>query len=80
MQTSEARKPDHFPVEGLVRAKQAAKFLGIGVSTLWKYASKEYQQIKPPRKMGARISVWDAEYIRELKENGIPAPASKGGE
>lgn len=67
-----------FPLEGLVRAKQAASFLGIGLSTFWKYASKECQQIKPPRKMGSRISVWDAEYIRELKENGIPASCNDG--
>ena len=66
---------DEFPREGLVRAKQAAKFLGIGLSTLWYFASDERQQVKKPKKMGSRISVWDAEYIRELKENGIPAPS-----
>jgi len=67
-----------FPSDGLVRAKQAAKYLGIGLSTFWKYTSPKNKQIKKPKKIGARISVWDAEYIRELKENGIPAPVQEG--
>lgn len=59
-----------FPLEGKVRAKQAAPFLGIGISTLWLYISQG--RIKKPMRYGARVSVFDATYIRELAENGIP--------
>ncbi len=59
-----------FPVEGKVRAKQAAPYLGIGISTFWLYVKQ--QRIVPPMRYGARVSVWDAQYIRELALNGIP--------
>lgn len=59
-----------FPTEGKVRAKQAAPFLGIGISTFWLYVKQ--QRIVPPMRYGARVSVWDAQYVRELAENGIP--------
>ncbi len=59
-----------FPVEGKVRAKQAASYLAIGVSTLWLYVKQG--RIEKPMRYGARVSVWDAQYIRELAENGIP--------
>jgi predicted DNA-binding transcriptional regulator AlpA len=59
-----------FPTEGKVRAKQAAPFLGIGVSTFWLYV-KQGRVIRPTR-YGKRVSVWDAQYIRDLAVNGIP--------
>ena len=59
-----------FPHEGKVRAKQIALYLGIGISTLWLYVKQH--RIKRPMRFGARVSVWDAEYIRELAANGIP--------
>lgn len=59
-----------FPQEGNTRAKQNAAFLGIGVSTFWKYVKE--QRIKKPIKFNDRISVWDAKYIRDLQQNGIP--------
>ena len=61
---------DSFPRGGKVRATQAAAYLGIGVSTFWLYVSQE--RIKKPVKFGVRVSVWDAEYIREIADNGIP--------
>ena len=61
---------DSFPIFGKVRATQAAAYLGIGVSTFWLYVSQE--RIKKPVKFGVRVSVWDAEYIREIADNGIP--------
>ena len=59
-----------FPFEGKVRAKQAAPHLGIGISTFWLYVKQG--RVKAPMRYGARVSVWDAAYIRELAENGIP--------
>lgn len=60
-----------LPMEGNVRVKQAAPFLGIAVSTFWLYVKQG--RIQEPMRYGARVSVWDAEYIRELAKNGIPA-------
>ncbi len=58
-----------FPKVGNVRAKQSAQHLSIGVSTYWLWVKQG--KIKPPTKHGARVSVWQAEYIRELAENGV---------
>ncbi|PIE01442.1 MAG: transcriptional regulator [Thiothrix nivea] len=63
-----------FPHEGKVRAKQAAPFLGIGKSTFWAYVKEG--RICQPMRYGPRVSVWSAEYIRQLAETGIP---DKGG-
>ena len=60
-----------FPTEGKCRAKEAAPFLGIGISTFWLYVKQG--RIQQPQRWGKRVSVWDAEYIRELAKNGIPA-------
>lgn len=62
---------ESFPSTGKVRVPQIAAFLGVGISTFWKYADDG--RIKPPVKYGARVSVWDAEYIRDLADKGIPA-------
>ena len=63
-----------FPREGNVRAKQCAKFLGIGLSTFWFYVKNK--KIKKPVKHGARTSVWQADYIRNLAEKGILSAGS----
>lgn len=58
-----------FPISGNVRAKASAQHLSIGISTFWLWVKQG--KIKPPTKHGARVSVWKAEYIRELADNGI---------
>lgn len=65
---------ESFPTTGKVRVPQAAAYIGIGISTFWAYVDDG--RVKPPVKFGARVSVWDAEYIRELAANGIPAKAA----
>lgn len=60
-----------FANEGKVRVKEAAPFLAIAVSTFWLYVKQG--RIKKPMRFGKRVSVWDAQYIRELAENGIPS-------
>lgn len=67
-----------FPTTGKTRAVQNAALLEMGVSTFWKYVKEG--RIKRPMRFGARISVWDAEYIRHLAENGIPEAKTGGGE
>lgn len=58
-----------FPEAGKTRPAQNAAFLGIGLSTYWKYVAEgRIQQVK----ISPRIAVTDAKYIRELAENGIP--------
>ena len=59
-----------FPHEGKVRAKQAAPFLGIGLSTFWLYVKQG--RIEQPMRYGARVSVWDASLIRSYSDSGIP--------
>lgn len=59
-----------FPHEGKVRAKEIAPFLGIGISTWWLYTKQE--RVLKPMRYGKRVSVWDASYIRDLAEKGIP--------
>lgn len=60
-----------FPDDGKVRAKQVAPFLGIALSTFWLYVKQK--RIAQPMRYGARVSVWDAKYIRALAADGIPA-------
>lgn len=59
-----------FPCDGKVRAKQIAEFLAIGVSTWWLYVKQG--RVEQPQRYGKRVSVWDARYVRDLAENGIP--------
>lgn len=66
---------DTMPIAGNVRANQCTAYLGIGLSTFWLYV--EQNRIKKPTKYGARLSVWDAEYIRRLRDDGIPAAPAK---
>jgi predicted DNA-binding transcriptional regulator AlpA len=63
-----------FPCAGKVRVPQIAANLGIGQSTWWLYVKEE--RVLPPVKYGARVSVWDAEYIRQLADSGIPTKAA----
>lgn len=66
---------ESFPETGKVRAPQSAAYLGLGVSTFWAFVADG--RIKPPVKFGARVSTWDAEYIRDLAANGIPTKPQK---
>ncbi len=66
MTTQENRQ---FPESGNVRAKQSAQHLAIGQSTFWLWVKQG--KIQKPTKHGARVSVWNAEYIRDLAENGV---------
>lgn len=67
---SQLIQPQPFPREGRVRAKQIAGYLSIGLSTWWLYVRQ--RRVKQPTKFGRNVSVWDAAYVRQLAENGIP--------
>lgn len=69
---------DTMPISGNVRANQCAAYLAIGLSTFWLYVGQG--RIRPPTKYGVRVSVWDAGYIRQLRDDGIPAAPKKSEE
>ena len=70
---------DVFLGSGNVRPGQAAKYLSIGLSTLWLYVKQG--RIQKPLKLSTRISCFPAAYIRELAANGIPdAPQANDAE
>lgn len=58
-----------FPLNGNIRAKEASIFLGIAKSTFWRWVNDK--KIKPAIKISSRVSVWDAEYIRDIAINGL---------
>ena len=53
-----------FPKEGFTRAKQNAKFCGIGDSTWWHWV--RIGKAPPGIKLSSRTTVWRAEDIRSL--------------
>jgi len=70
---------ENFPQVGNVRANQCAAYLGLGLSTFWLFVAEK--RIKKPTKYGVRVSVWDAVYIHQLRETGIPpVPENTAGE
>lgn len=69
-ETSPIPQEKFFPHDGKVRAKQIADFLAIGISTWWLYVKQG--RVDQPQRYGKRVSVWNAEYVRYLAENGIP--------
>jgi predicted DNA-binding transcriptional regulator AlpA len=78
-ETAPAPAPELVPMEGNLRAKTIAPFLGIALSTFWLYV-KQGRVIQPIR-YSKRLSVWPASYIRDLAANGIPeATTQKDGE
>lgn len=62
-----------FPDSGKVRVPQIAAHLGIGTSTWWLYVKQG--RVLPPVKYGVRVAVWDAAYISQLADTGIPPKA-----
>lgn len=51
---------EHFmsePLRAALRAKEAAAYLGIGISTLWRFA-KEKPDFPKPRKIAPRCTAW----------------------
>ncbi|WP_308364308.1 MULTISPECIES: hypothetical protein [unclassified Microbulbifer] len=56
--------PDAF-----CRAKECARYLGIGLSTWWLWVNQG--KVKRPIKLGPKTSVWKAGYIREFQRKLI---------
>ena len=61
---------ERLPFDGNTRAKDAARFLGIGLSSF--HLAVKQGRIRKPVKLSARTSVWSCEYIRDLAANGLP--------
>lgn len=62
-------KLEAFPVDGNVRAKEAAKHLRIGLSTWWLWVKQG--KLPQPVRLGSRTSVWKASVVRDIAENGF---------
>ncbi len=59
----------NIEITGNVRAKEAAAYLGIGLSTYWLWVKQG--KIHRPIKHSPRVSVWSAEYIVKLSKHGV---------
>lgn len=49
------------------RPKQAAEFLGIGVSTLWRWLN-ERADMPRPIKLSSRVAIFDGQALREWRD------------
>ncbi|WP_213133827.1 helix-turn-helix transcriptional regulator [Citrobacter sp. FP75] len=52
-----------FPLSGNVRAKHVALYLGVHVSTVWRYAKTA--SFPKPYKLSKGVTVFDANLIRK---------------
>jgi len=50
--------------QGFIRANDLAKYLGIGMSTLW-FKSKHEDDFPKPHKISPRITVWNRDEINK---------------
>lgn len=53
-----------------LRPKQSAEYLGVGLSTLWRYA-KELPDFPKPRKLSARCTVFDLDELKTWRDSRI---------
>jgi len=56
-----------------VRAKSGAELLGCGESTFWHYAKSD-PTFPRPRRLTARMTVWDEGELIAWRESRISAP------
>lgn len=54
-------------INSSIRPKAAAEFLGIGVSTLWRW-SKDRSDFPKARKLGPRCTVFDASELLNWRD------------
>lgn len=58
-----------YQIRAAVRPKQAAEFIGIGLSTLW-HKAKHDPDFPKPTKLGPRTTVWFtadlADYLNKM--------------
>lgn len=52
--------------QGALRAKDAAKFLGVGISTFWRWTAQG--KIPPGIRLSARCTVWRRESLEKVLE------------
>ena len=65
--------PAYLPHTGYVRIKTLLQFIPVGKTTWWE--GVKTGRFPKPVKLGARITVWRAEDIRKLINNGIDGGA-----
>ncbi|WP_043319134.1 AlpA family transcriptional regulator [Microbulbifer sp. HZ11] len=62
--------PDQF-----VRAKEAARYLGVGLSSFWKLVADG--RIERPIKLAPKTSVWRVSTIRQFQQQLIDSSENK---
>lgn len=58
-----------LPDDGMVRAAEFARYLGIGKSTLYKYLAEG--KIEQPVRYSSRCSVWSVDYVKDVASSGF---------
>ncbi len=55
--------------DALYRAKDCANLYSVGLSTWWKWVSDG--RVKPGIKLGPKTTVWEGEYLLDLRQKFI---------
>ncbi|MEJ5126504.1 AlpA family phage regulatory protein [Comamonas sp. MYb21] len=63
-------------INSSIRPKAAAEFLGIGVSTLWRW-SKDRSDFPKARKLGPRCTVFSIIELQNWRDAAPPVHGSK---
>lgn len=69
--------PDAQAANRSLRPKQAADFLGIGVSTLWRWA-KERDDFPKPARLGPRTTVFSTEQLCAFRDSCAAQTEKRG--
>lgn len=57
-----SQQPSRFPLNGNARAKQVAEYLGVHISTVWRWAKRP--DFPQPKVLSDGITVWNAAKVR----------------
>ncbi|HIB1549538.1 TPA: helix-turn-helix transcriptional regulator [Salmonella enterica subsp. enterica serovar Muenchen] len=69
-----------FPLSGNARARQVAQYLGVHISTVWRYAHRS--DFPQPQTLTDGVTVFDAAEVREWNAQRLahqPCDADKKG-
>jgi predicted DNA-binding transcriptional regulator AlpA len=67
----------NLDVLNVLRAKDAAKFLGIGLSTFWRWVADG--KIKQGIHLGSRVTVWERTTLEKFIADATEKSAVQGG-
>lgn len=73
-------QPNAFPLSGNARAKHVAQYLGVHISTVWRYVKRP--DFPKPQTLTDGVTVFDAADVRQWNEQRLahqPDNADKKG-